>query len=65
MFNNLSKMKELGAKTYQTSTVLEGKVSVHIGELYIGKDKLSDLEGEFVTCYGKKVKVEIKVTVNL
>lgn len=71
MFKDLDKAQERGAKTYETSRTLEGMVDIdHRAGIYeygivIGEDSLIDFMNEFVDCYGKKVKVEIKVTVNL
>jgi len=62
---NFNQMKAEGMRMFQTSKTLEGKVNVHIGELFIGTYKLSDFEGEFVSCYGRKVKVEINVQITL
>ncbi len=66
MFKNLDKAQEEGVSIYQTSMVIDGVVDTNSYEgLTIGGYNLHNLADEFVVCYGKKVKVEITVTVNL
>ena len=65
MFKDLDKIKEKGIKIYKTSMVIDGTVGVYDDELTVGGYTLTDLVNEFVTCYGKKVRIEIRVTVTL
>lgn len=65
MFDDLDKMKEKGTKIYQTSRTLEGKVGIRNKEVIVGEDNLADLVNEVVLCYGKEVKIELKVEVKL
>lgn len=58
-------MKERGLRTCQTRAVIDGKVDVCDEELTVGGYKLTDFINELVTWYGKEIKIEVKVTVNL
>jgi len=65
MFEGLDKAKEKGSKTYKTNMIINGIVDVYGGKITVGGYSLADFIDQFVDCYGKEVKVEIKVIVKL
>ena len=72
MFKGLRVMNELKAKgikiencTYKTSVVIDGVVEVDNEQITVGGYALNDFVNEFVTCYGKEVKIKIDVEVIL
>jgi len=65
MFKGLDKAKEEGSKTYGTSTIINGMVDVYDEKIIVGGYSLTDFIDQFVDCYGKEVRIEIKVIVKL